>query len=78
MAATLISVSMANQLPLLIRRSAWRATGHRPTNHPAGQLAFVATTLVGLWPVARQALRLIKSGSWFATQGHHNDQRQQR
>ncbi len=35
-------------------------------NHPFGKLAFVATTLVGLWPVARQALRLIKSGSWFA------------
>ena len=29
-------------------------------------MAFIATTLVGLWPVARQALRLIKSGSWFA------------
>ncbi len=27
MAATLISVSMANQLPLLIRRNAWRAIG---------------------------------------------------
>ncbi|MEM0650954.1 Zn(II)/Cd(II)/Pb(II) translocating P-type ATPase ZntA [Klebsiella huaxiensis] len=35
-------------------------------NHPFGEMAFVATTLVGLWPVARQALRLIKSGSWFA------------
>ncbi|KIS44701.1 Zn(II)/Cd(II)/Pb(II) translocating P-type ATPase ZntA [Kosakonia radicincitans] len=35
-------------------------------NHPFGQAAFVATTLVGLWPIARQALRLIKSGSWFA------------
>ncbi|TLV22249.1 Zn(II)/Cd(II)/Pb(II) translocating P-type ATPase ZntA [Klebsiella indica] len=35
-------------------------------NHPFGKLAFVATTLVGLWPVARQAIRLIKSGSWFA------------
>lgn len=35
-------------------------------NHLAGQLAFVATTLVGLFPIARQALRLIKSGSWFA------------
>lgn len=40
--------------------------GLEQANHPAGQLAFVATTLVGLWPVARQALRLIKSGSWFA------------
>lgn len=35
-------------------------------NHPFGELAFIATTLVGLWPVARQALRLIRSGSWFA------------
>jgi heavy metal-(Cd/Co/Hg/Pb/Zn)-translocating P-type ATPase len=35
-------------------------------NHPFGQMAFVATTLIGLFPIARQALRLIKSGSWFA------------
>ncbi|WP_336219958.1 Zn(II)/Cd(II)/Pb(II) translocating P-type ATPase ZntA [Citrobacter amalonaticus] len=35
-------------------------------NHPFGQLAFIATTLVGLYPIARQALRLIKTGSWFA------------
>ncbi|POT55473.1 zinc/cadmium/mercury/lead-transporting ATPase [Citrobacter amalonaticus] len=35
-------------------------------NHPFGQLAFIATTLVGLYPVARQALRLIKTGSYFA------------
>ncbi|HAT6801998.1 TPA: Zn(II)/Cd(II)/Pb(II) translocating P-type ATPase ZntA [Citrobacter freundii] len=35
-------------------------------NHPFGQLAFIATTLVGLFPIARQALRLIKTGSWFA------------
>lgn len=35
-------------------------------NHPFGNLAFIATTLVGLYPIARQALRLIKSGSWFA------------
>lgn len=35
-------------------------------NHPLGQAAFIATTLVGLWPIARQALRLMKSGSWFA------------
>ena len=40
--------------------------GLEQANHPAGQLAFIATTLVGLWPVARQALRLIKSGSWVA------------
>ncbi|HEY4469507.1 MAG TPA: Zn(II)/Cd(II)/Pb(II) translocating P-type ATPase ZntA [Klebsiella sp.] len=35
-------------------------------NPPLGEIAFIATTLVGLWPVARQAIRLIKSGSWFA------------
>ncbi|WP_058910444.1 Zn(II)/Cd(II)/Pb(II) translocating P-type ATPase ZntA [Entomohabitans teleogrylli] len=35
-------------------------------NNPAGNLAFIATTLVGLWPIARQALRLIRSGNWFA------------
>lgn len=35
-------------------------------NHPFGQLAFIATTLVGLYPIARQALRLTKTGSWFA------------
>lgn len=35
-------------------------------NHPAGQAAFIMTTLVALFPIARQALRLIKSGSWFA------------
>ncbi|EHG6522256.1 Zn(II)/Cd(II)/Pb(II) translocating P-type ATPase ZntA [Salmonella enterica subsp. enterica serovar 6,14:r:1,5] len=35
-------------------------------NHPFGQLAFIVTTLVGLYPIARQALRLMKSGSWFA------------
>lgn len=32
---------------------------------PLGNLAFIATTLVGLFPIARQALRLMKSGSWF-------------
>ena len=40
--------------------------GLEQVNHPLGQLAFIATTLVGLLPIARQALRLIKSGSWFA------------
>ena len=35
-------------------------------NHPFGQMAFIATTLIGLYPIARQALRLMKSGSWFA------------
>jgi len=35
-------------------------------NHPFGNLAFIATTLIGLFPIARQSLRLMKSGSWFA------------
>ena len=35
-------------------------------NHPFGKFAFIATTLVGLWPIARQAVRLIRSGNWFA------------
>lgn len=30
-----------------------------------GNVAFILTTLVGLWPVARQALRLIRAGSVF-------------
>ncbi|HEX4503512.1 MAG TPA: Zn(II)/Cd(II)/Pb(II) translocating P-type ATPase ZntA [Scandinavium sp.] len=40
--------------------------GLQQANHPLGNLAFIATTLVGLFPIARQALRLIKTGSWFA------------
>ncbi|GAB80574.1 zinc/cadmium/mercury/lead-transporting ATPase [Shimwellia blattae] len=32
----------------------------------AGNIAFIVTTLTGLWPIARQAWRLIRSGSWFA------------
>lgn len=31
----------------------------------AGRLAFVATTLFGLWPIVTQALRLTRSGSFF-------------
>lgn len=40
--------------------------GLEQASHPLGNLAFVVTTLVGLWPIARQAVRLIRSGSWFA------------
>lgn len=40
--------------------------GLEQANHPFGNLAFIITTLVGLGPIARQALRLIRSGSWFA------------
>ena len=35
-------------------------------SHPAGQAAFVLTTLVGCWPIARTALRLLRSGTPFA------------
>lgn len=48
---------------LLMMALSW---GLEQFNHPFGELAFIATTLVGLWPVARQAGRLIRSGSWFA------------
>ncbi|UWS29179.1 zinc/cadmium/mercury/lead-transporting ATPase [Erwinia pyrifoliae] len=37
------------------------------TLHPdAGNVAFTLTTLVGVWPVARRALRLIRGGSPFS------------
>lgn len=32
----------------------------------AGDIAFTLTTLAGLWPIARKALRQIRSGTWFA------------
>lgn len=35
-------------------------------NPHAGEIAFIATTLVGLWPVLRQAIRQTRSGSPFA------------
>ena len=35
-------------------------------NPQAGEMAFIATTLVGLWPVLRQAIRQTRSGSPFA------------
>lgn len=34
-------------------------------NPPLGNIAFIATTLVGLWPVLRQAIRSTRSGSPF-------------
>ena len=59
--------SLKENLPLitLILRMAL-SWGLEQINHPFGNLAFIATTLVGLFPIARQALRLMKSGSWFA------------
>ncbi len=35
-------------------------------NAPAGQIAFIITTLIGLYPVATKALKLIRSGTPFA------------
>ena len=59
--------SLKENLPLitliLMMALSW---GLEQINHPFGNLAFIATTLVGLFPIARQALRLMKSGSWFA------------
>lgn len=59
--------SLRDNLPLLVllvlMALSW---GLAQFNPPFGQAAFIITTLAGLWPVARQALRLIKSGSWFA------------
>ena len=59
--------SLKENLPLItliiMMSLSW---GLEQINHPFGNLAFIATTLVGLFPIARQALRLMKSGSWFA------------
>ena len=35
-------------------------------NPSAGHLAFIVTTLAGVWPIARSALRLMRSGSPFS------------
>lgn len=35
-------------------------------NPEAGKFAFIATTLIGVWPIARSALRLMRSGSPFS------------
>ena len=59
--------SLKENLPLItltiMMALSW---GLEQIKHPFGNLAFIATTLVGLFPIARQALRLMKSGSWFA------------
>lgn len=58
---------LRENLPLLLLIALMALSwGLEQFNHPFGQTAFIVTTLVGLWPIARQALRLIKSGSWFA------------
>ena len=59
--------SLKENLPLITLRLMMALSwGLEQINHPFGNLAFIATTLVGLFPIARQALRLMKSGSWFA------------
>lgn len=54
-------------LPLLVLTTmmlcSWAIRAFSPE---AGQVAFVFTTLVGLWPIARQALKSIKTGSPFS------------
>ncbi|WBM70781.1 Zn(II)/Cd(II)/Pb(II) translocating P-type ATPase ZntA [Buttiauxella sp. WJP83] len=59
--------SLKENLPLILlivmMALSW---GLEQFNHPFGNMAFIATTLVGLWPIARQAVRLIRSGNWFA------------
>ncbi|MCT4703401.1 Zn(II)/Cd(II)/Pb(II) translocating P-type ATPase ZntA [Enterobacteriaceae bacterium H20N1] len=66
--------------PAVISSSGWRENlplitlaimmavswGLEQFNHPFGNMAFIATTLVGLWPIAHQAVHLIRSGNWFA------------
>jgi len=59
--------SLRENLPLILlivmMALSW---GLEQFNHPFGQAAFILTTLVGLWPIARQAVHLMRSGSWFA------------
>ena len=56
------------QLPLillaLMMAISWLLSRSGATQ--AGELAFIVTTLVGLWPIATKALRLIRSGNPFA------------
>ncbi|MBI6547220.1 zinc/cadmium/mercury/lead-transporting ATPase [Xenorhabdus lircayensis] len=40
--------------------------GVSKVNAPAGQIAFIITTLIGLYPVATKAFKLIRSGTPFA------------
>ncbi|MDE9433975.1 zinc/cadmium/mercury/lead-transporting ATPase [Xenorhabdus bovienii] len=40
--------------------------GMTKINPPAGQIAFIVTTLIGLYPVATKAIKLIRSGTPFA------------
>ncbi|CEE91442.1 Pb/Cd/Zn/Hg transporting ATPase (P-type ATPase family) [Xenorhabdus nematophila str. Anatoliense] len=42
------------------------SSGISQVNAPAGQIAFIITTLIGLYPVATKAIKLIRSGTPFA------------
>ncbi|OTA17450.1 heavy metal-transporting ATPase [Xenorhabdus vietnamensis] len=53
--------------PILILAALMFASwGISKVNAPAGQIAFIITTLIGLYPVAAKAIKLIRSGTPFA------------
>lgn len=59
--------ALQENLPLLVLIVLMAASfGLSQVSAPAGRIAFIVTTLVGLWPIASKALRQIRSGSWFA------------
>lgn len=59
--------SWRDNLPLILLITMMALSwGLEQFNHPFGNMAFIATTLVGLWPIARQAVRLMRTGNWFA------------
>lgn len=59
--------SWRENLPLILLIAMMALSwGLEQFNHPFGNIAFIATTLVGLWPIARQAVRLMRTGNWFA------------
>ncbi|MDR0218097.1 MAG: zinc/cadmium/mercury/lead-transporting ATPase [Enterobacteriaceae bacterium] len=42
------------------------SAGITKINTPAGQIAFIITVLIGLYPIATKAVRLFRSGTFFA------------
>ncbi len=60
------SLLQQNRMLLILCSLMLVSWGLESIDHPAGQAAFIFTTLVGCWPVARTALRLIRSGTPFA------------
>ncbi|ELY6087587.1 Zn(II)/Cd(II)/Pb(II) translocating P-type ATPase ZntA [Cronobacter sakazakii] len=58
---------LRENLPILVIAAFMALSWALEQLHPlAGRIAFTVTTLVGLFPVARQAWRLIRSGNAFA------------